>query len=675
MGGSTAGLLMIFLITLERTVIEKGMAYSMKKIIVIALATLSALPVRAATPLNALSLTQLQQRLAEIDAELDQLARYSLRSGIGSIGYHSAPRDTLEMTEWVEIELGREIPLDEIVLIPVIRRDSREQFQADGFPEAFRVISGTEKDQKGVVVAEYDADSPLLPRIAPVVITARGITASWVRIEATRLSKQSRSGKYMFQLAEIMIFSHEENVALRRPVKSSSINPSRVAAWDKDFLVDGHTPYLMNAATGIENDGYISPRVSRPSLTVDLGEVLPISRIQLHALNVVNTVPQANSGDLGIPSRLRVDGATRSDFSDAKPLRSLWEKTAYTVGPIMMWNVSETACRYVRVTSLDKRLGLLGFAEIELFSNGVNVARGKPVSSYPALAEEGGAQALSTLTDGRNLYGDIIPIRRWLNELALRHDLEVERPLVSAELNHRYALQKTYLNRMIWLAGWLAAGTIIIILIEQIIRQRAVFRTRERIAANLHDELGANLHAIGLFGDLAKKEANKSEEPEKWSRLISYIDEVRALTLKTGKTARYCTNMLEAREIHEDLIEEIRRMTDRLLIDLEHTLSITGEQVIQQLNPRRRVDLFLFYKECLTNIIRHSEATRVAVQIEVQHPDILLTITDNGRGIAEGVPNSLKRRARFLNAKLTAESWAEGGTAIHLQLRMKRNER
>jgi signal transduction histidine kinase len=621
-----------------------------------------------------LSLTQLQQRLAAIDAELDQLADCSLRSGIGSIGFHSGQSDGPDQSEWVEIELEREMPIDEVVLVPVIRRDSQERFMAEGFPAAFRVFAGTDMDRAGVLVAEYGPDQSFLPRIAPLVVPAGGRSASWVRVEATQLTKQARSKKYLLQLAEIMIFSEEENVALRRPVKASSAYPVPVVAWNEHFLVDGHMPYLMDAATGIESDGYVSPRMARATLTVDLGEVFPISRIQLHALNVINTVPQANSGDLGIPSQLRVEGARRADFSDAKPLVRLWRKKAYSVGPIMMWNVPEHACRYVRVSELDSRVGVIGFAEIELFSTGRNVALGKTVRAYPAPAE-GTEQALAALTDGRNLYGDILPVRQWVNQLARRHDLETERLRVLAELDLGYARQRAYLRRMIWVATLLGMGIVITILIEKIIRQRVVFKTRERIAANLHDELGANLHAIGLFGDLAKKEANKCADPERWGKLIKYVDEVRSLTIRTGKTARYCTNMLEAKEIHENLAEEIKRESNRLLVDLEHALVITGARYFEQLKPRRRIDLFLFYKECLVNIIRHSGATRVDIQITATADEIILIVTDNGRGLVDGAPASLRRRAQLLKAALTADTPADGGTRIRLELRNQKKKR
>jgi signal transduction histidine kinase len=121
----------------------------------------------------------------------------------------------------------------------------------------------------------------------------------------------------------------------------------------------------------------------------------------------------------------------------------------------------------------------------------------------------------------------------------------------------------------------------------------------------------------------------------------------------------------------------MKRSSDRLLADLKHTITFEGEQLLNQLKPRKRIDLFFFYKESLTNIIRHSGATEVTTRLTAAPDLITLSITDNGHGLADlpngsGVPASLKRRARLLRAQVTAESPAEGGTRITLKLRMRR---
>jgi hypothetical protein len=74
----------------------------------------------ASTAPEELSLTLLEARLQEIDGRLGQLANYHLGGGVGAIGSRSNGYDTAEQDEWVEIEFGDVVPLDEIVLVPAI---------------------------------------------------------------------------------------------------------------------------------------------------------------------------------------------------------------------------------------------------------------------------------------------------------------------------------------------------------------------------------------------------------------------------------------------------------------------------------------------------------------------------------------------------------------------------
>ena len=274
------------------------------------------------------------------------------------------------------------------------------------------------------------------------------------------------------------------------------------------------------------------------------------------------------------------------------------------------------------------------------------------------------------MTDGNNLYGKILPIQDWLKELARRHDLKTSRPYIVAELSKRYAQQKTNLKRVSWLAVLLAIGICATILIDRFIQMRQTTQLKERFAADLHDELGANLHTIGLLSDLARASIEAREE------LIDILEQVRIFTERSGAAARNCTNMLEAKGICEDLVESMNRSSTRLLADLDHDIEFKGQDKLKKLKPRKRIDLFFFYKECLTNIIRHSKATKVTTTLIANSKAIDLTITDNGKGISttfdkKQIPPSLKRRARLLGATVTAFS-SEKGTRIHLKLNTRK---
>lgn len=628
----------------------------------------------AAEPLQDMSLSELKQRRDDIDTRLGQLARSTLRSGVGPIGYRSEASNDATEPNWIEIDLPASVAVDQVVLVPTIWRDSQPNFHSDACPTAFRILN-----EQGEVLAEVQTSEQDLPRIAPLIVPTFGKTASKIRIETERLSRRAFDGQYLLQLAEVLVFSGDTNVASRQPVSSSRALPSAIDGWHSRFLTDGSLPYLMHASEGAHSSPYLSPpgfpRNKIATLSIDLQHSVPVSAIYLHLIEQGDTVPQGRVNGIGMPRKLLIEGANQADFSDARQLLEFEHNDVYDISPIMQWNLPESSCRYIRLTAIKPYLydhrgqdePRIGFAEIEIYSNGSNVAAGKPIEIDEQLRNKN--RPLSALTDGSNTHGNILPLREWLDQLAERHELETERPLVDAELQRHYNRQQSTVRIMIWLFALIALVIIVTVLIERNIRQRAIFNTRQRIAADLHDELGANLHAIGMLGDLLQKAQNTPE------RLAKLLQRLREITDRTGRAARHCVNMLEDQKRFDDLVENMRRNATRLTADLEHELSFEGETLLTQLSVQKRIDLSLFYKECLVNIIRHSGASHVSTRLSINPQQLELIIIDNGSGLNGDIPPSLKRRARLLGGHLSTTPTSPSGTQIILQLRFRRRLR
>ena len=648
----------------------------------IALSLLSGMLSAQAEPaLQDQPLSQLERRMDAIQSELDELAQFSLRSGVGSIGHRSGDHAQPDALEWVQIDLEQAVPIDQIVLVPSIWRDTKSGFSADNFPVAFQIIAGIHPDADGTVIASFSASNQLLPRIAPLIIPC-ATTASWVRLEASILSPRAFDGHYSLDLAEILIFHGRENLALNQPVTASSNNKDKRPGRAPSNLVDGFVPYLMDAAQGEQSLAFFDLYAAnhQPILKIDLGTLRPVNGVHLHSIEISDTIPQRFPSDFAMPRHLLIEGASQPDYSDAQVLIDHRVRSVFDTGPILMLNFPETDCRYLRITALEPYIdstysgthesdiphGRIGFAEIQILSAGKNVAQGRPFSADLQLTSN---RALSALTDGRNLYGNILPIRDWLEQLARRHDLETERPALAAELERRYARQKTNMHRLAWLAALLAAGIGFTILINRILRVRQIAQMRERFAADLHDELGANLHTIGLLSDLAEQ---AQDSPSELSMLHQRI---RKVTEQTGTAVRHCTDLLEAEGLYTGLLSDMERAAQRIMAKFNHTITVEGEEHLTALKPRTRADLFLFYKECLVNISRHSDATEFRTQLTATRKQIQLSVHDNGRGIAESTPKSLQRRAQLLKGKMQVECPVAGGTTIHLTLRIRRNQR
>jgi len=117
----------------------------------------------------------------------------------------------------------------------------------------------------------------------------------------------------------------------------------------------------------------------------------------------------------------------------------------------------------------------------------------------------------------------------------------------------------------------------------------------------------------------------------------------------------------------------MQRIAKGLTEGLEHELQHAGDEFIAQIHQKSRIDIFLFYKECLINIIRHSHATRIETRLKIDSQLLDLEVCDNGIGLPGSespvVPPSLRRRARILGAKVTASRIPSGGTCIRMTLK------
>lgn len=263
------------------------------------------------------------------------------------------------------------------------------------------------------------------------------------------------------------------------------------------------------------------------------------------------------------------------------------------------------------------------------------------------------------------MNGRILALREWMQQLSRRHELELLRPIYAQELSKQYAKQKSSLRMMAWLIAILLTAIGFIILVNRMLQQRAIHRTRERIAADLHDELSANLHAISLLSDYSREAKDDSKQ------LDHLLVEMRALAERTAAATKYCTDLLESKYLCTNLAADMRRTAGRIVADLDHSITIEDEDLLERIPARKRTDIFLFYKESLTNIIRHAGATEVETRLSMNKSELRLSITDNGSGIKNSTPAALKRRARLLNGQLNVEHPRQGGTRIILTLKPK----
>jgi hypothetical protein len=185
--------------------------------------------------LTAPELSKLDVQLEQASKELAALPPLPKGAPSRTNGYHSAILPRQEETRWVQVDLGQSVPIDKVCLIPARPVDFPDT-PGFGFPVRFRVEIAEEPTfEKATCLADHTAQDFPNPGDSPVLFSARGNKARYVRVTATRL--WLRRNDYVFALAELQVLSGGKNLASGGQVSAQdSIEAGR---WSKKHLVDG----------------------------------------------------------------------------------------------------------------------------------------------------------------------------------------------------------------------------------------------------------------------------------------------------------------------------------------------------------------------------------------------------------------------------------------------------
>jgi hypothetical protein len=185
--------------------------------------------------------------LAELDRQLRIAGRPTAGNPGAEFGYHSGIATDPGTVKWVQVDLGRSIAIDRIILVGCFD-DFNNIGAGFGFPQRFKVEIADDPAFRGgvrVLANQTGADFPN-PGTTPLTFAAGGQPARFVRVTATKLAP--RQNDYNFAVAELSVYDAAgKNVALGAAVTAfDSIEvPPR---WSKRNLVDGIRPTPGNGA-------------------------------------------------------------------------------------------------------------------------------------------------------------------------------------------------------------------------------------------------------------------------------------------------------------------------------------------------------------------------------------------------------------------------------------------
>lgn len=195
---------------------------------------------------------------------------------------------------------------------------------------------------------------------------------------------------------------------------------------------------------------------------------------------------------------------------------------------------------------------------------------------------------------------------------------------------------------------------------------------RTRIAREVHDELGQALTGLKLdMSWLASKLGRNAPAVQtKVKTMVDHIDAtiqtVRRIATELRPGILDSLGLIAAMEWQANEFQTRSGIPCLVTTTLEETLWDHDITTV----------FFRIYQETLTNIIRHAEATRVAVRLDQEEGKLVMTVADNGRGVSEedlvGSHSlgllGMRERAALVGGELAIRGAPGHGTTVTLRV-------
>jgi signal transduction histidine kinase len=636
-------------------------------------------------------LAEIGKELESIRSELPKLPAVPVADQGGTGGFASLngqARPDKEGEFAVEIRLPAAGMVDLVALVPSRRYGVGGLEAQFGMPDEFTVdLLGPDgkaiariADERALWADPVRAGHPFVYAVSPPVEAAGlRITAGHLRLDP------DVSESFVHSWAEAFIFQGEHNLARGATVTSSgSRNPNASWVWSNAFLVDGQTPLGLPEVPAGEhrNVGWISEGRAKASesvwLEVDLGEVREFDTLRLFpAKRPTSDLPSG----FGFPRRFTVSVSVPGGPEGEAPAAKVeMDNPGHSPVEVPLGRRKGQKVR-IDVSELWKALehypAFFALSEVQVLDGEENRGQGAVVRSPDGMGNVIGSGLqywnMASLSDGFGPDGRLIPRREWLLQLDQRLKLEQKQHALMAESR---AIVDGWRRTGLWVFALLGvAGAVVLIALPiryRMREKRELARVRERIAGDLHDEVGSNLGSIQMLADLAESHAGPTKELKRIQRIAA----------ETVSAVRDIVWLLRPQGDHRIGTAEHLRETGSIMLEALDWEFHANEAAWQtELSDEANRHLFLFYREALHNVLRHSGAARVEIRADEEAGKFRLTVSDDGSGIPPeklerpSTLRALRQRVEALGAEFKVESETGKGTRLELAIPLEKKRR
>ncbi len=190
---------------------------------------------------------------------------------------------------------------------------------------------------------------------------------------------------------------------------------------------------------------------------------------------------------------------------------------------------------------------------------------------------------------------------------------------------------------------------------QKLARRREVELLRTKISSDLHDDVGSILAGIAMRTEVMSM-GKSSEEQKPLSALA-------VMSREAMEGMRDIVWAMDSRkDKYKNLIARMRNFASQSLEEttIEHQFQLTNIDPNKFLNPKARQQLYLIFKEAISNVLKHSNATEVLITLEQTKTYFSLSIKDNGNLLKNNQSDGLglsnmHARAKDIGGVLTVD--------------------
>jgi ligand-binding sensor domain-containing protein len=199
-------------------------------------------------------------------------------------------------------------------------------------------------------------------------------------------------------------------------------------------------------------------------------------------------------------------------------------------------------------------------------------------------------------------------------------------------------------------------------------KQLAVQYERQRISADLHDDIGSTLSSINIYAGLAKKEADNDfyldSIHQNVNEVVSKLDD-----LVWSINPRYDTlgSIAERLYVYAEPAATTKEIVFNILID----------DNVKEMRPSAEIKhhLYMVLKELINNAIKHAGCKNISTQFTYESKELMVVVNDDGKGFdrnmirkdRNGLGN-MQQRVTDMNGRMVIESNSGFGTKMTIRI-------